>query len=163
MILEGFSHEIATPEVDDGKSGCHGFYFQLDDNVGVKIRNWGSFESQEQLAASGVWKSALKELENLKAAYPSGVSPKPFGVGAVFYQSKWWAGIYMEHIVGERLELSSAANYDWQGDTVFNILRAKLLNCGVVHWDLGSHNIIVQLVEGRIDKATAIDFTTIDG
>lgn len=136
-------------------------YFFIGNNAGVKLLNDYTYDHPQDLLKSPAWGKAREEYSLLQEAYPSGVSPKPLGIGAVKYNGYWWAGIYMEHLRGRELEC--VGNYKTiriAGLSVRDYLIGLLNAQGVYHSDLHEKNIIVRTGrKGNITYVKAIDFS----
>ena len=159
---------LRIPYTHPVSEGAHGVYIQLSKKRGIKIlvnEVWNKYEQHKtlkELKSSTLWKSAKEEVDSLKKAHKSKLTPKVFLLTYIYNElGNFYPAIVMEHIKGIPLYKAQIEKFlsekvtatgrfiskfdnkpknklDWQ-DYVFD----KFNELGLIHEDLSESNCLV--------------------
>jgi len=140
-------------------SGHYGEYYYMGKGLGLKVLR-ECYNSREGLLRSNGWELAKKEVELLRLAKKSDLTPIPFKILPVEVSNEYWSpAILMEHIQGTLL-----VNYNkWEEhikDSFCTALQIVLLErTGLFHKDCAQHNVIVRKTRQGDVLFKMLDFT----
>lgn len=139
-------------------SGISGFYVKLPHGCGVKIYNAHDDYnmSRRDVELSEDWYTAEMAMKAMNRVHRVGAAPKAYCVAPLKIRGYWHVGLFMQHASGYHPPCKNYA-YDHNFGVDVHIaryVRKKLCKAGVVHTDLGSHNIKIN----KKGKVSILDF-----
>ena len=168
--MEYLGYFIIKNKIPDA-AGKVGQYFRFSEKVGVKIIGFYGCESIKNLHKSPNWVKAQQESNWLNLVNSVSLAPRSHGVFPVKFKGRFFAGVFMDHINGDSLNLqvdgldfkqgckvyvNKKGSISESGTPIRQYLKKKLDKVKVTHWDIHGENV---LIDKATKKVWLIDFS----